>query len=262
MKNMNRLIMSVALCGAMSVQASLFINFDDYTAAQTIVGQPGTGSQWSKNFGPGNNDGLQIVDTGGGNNVLQFINTAGTTNNNIGVNLSPTDSELGFVFDGASSVVTTTYEFFNPTALNGSPTLGHRIRIGAGSSGGAVDLTIFNNGQINYKNGATDQAVTGAFTASDTFTVSVTADYSSKTWGWSLDGSPVLGTSAGVFNFTNSGETVYSLHIANVSTAAADTGSGFIDLQLNGITAIPEPSTFALVGISLLAGFLGLRRRR
>lgn len=159
---------------------------------------------------------------------------------------------------------------FSASVLSSAST--NRIRLrGDNDSGDLITLRIDSDG-VKYFNSSNTwvTGVTGAYTTNTTYYFRVTGNYTGPAGGTNglATGSYTLGLSTDGVNYTNS-SLISSFHgntpiktqaIESIGFESGSTGTVTVDNI--SVTAVPEPSTYGLMGAGALAAVAIVRRRR
>jgi hypothetical protein len=261
MKNIHRKLLAGLSLGLISMSApALIIDFDTGYTAGNLVGQTDpSGEIWALDFG--DTSGIDVASYSGSNVMsLRGSDASGA----VGVaDFLPTTGELGFAFDNTSSVVTYSVDIARQAA---TPGLVRFDLVGDAKNDVIVRFEFFETGMnFIYNNSGTgtgqnpqNTQLTGSPfpTAGDSETGFLNANVT-------LDFANNLITSVqynGVERLTSS-LTLGDRADTETSLGISVEGRGTEPYYFDNITIIPEPSTFALVGIALGAAFF-IRRRK
>lgn len=248
--NKNLTFAAFAIC---SLTGNLDAITVDFTTGEGYADGDINGQEnWSRVFGP---EPLINVDTSGSGSFAQ-ADTGGA------VSRTFTDMEVGGVFDNSSSVIT--YEFvITHNTLTDSPTF-NGMAWGIGDSiftGSQKDLAINfrDDGRIAIEDGVLsgNDTLLGGFSvipASTPVTVSLTIDWSTSTYTASRsDTGATFTDNPFVKGVGGNGGHYIRIDSTAVMDASFDTFS---------ISAVPEPSSYALIVGTLALGWIVARRRR
>jgi hypothetical protein len=240
------LLTSAAIALASTLQAQFSIDFQTGYVDGNIAGQDGWGSGFGSSL---------VVDTTAGaltypvdNGPTQYARTI-------------SDAEFGTTFDDAASIIDYTFNLSVPTP---SPTtLGASIYFGIGdgtwTNTQELGFLVYDNGYVQIKDGTTNWNL----------------DYIGGAAGATGSGSFTLRVDFGNDSFSVLNNTIGGPSITNQTFVRGTTGTGAQDIYLTtgsapttaqlteiSISAVPEPSTYVLVGGMLALGVVMFRRRR
>lgn len=236
-----------------------------------VNGSLGTGTG-QFNYRVGDQQTLSIADKGSSNYALRLTDNNATAAN---------DSVISRNFTGVSTTGTGANKIsgsFDYTPLTLSTGSRGDLVFGIGTTGStapsgattAVQLTFSGGLSIIYLNGST--AVTAAPTLSigTTYRININADFSSDTqdtWGFSITNVSnstelfsVSGLSTRAANITPGA--IFLAAGLNPTRSASDPHVELDNINFASTSAIPEPSTYALLAGAGALLLVGLRRRR
>jgi hypothetical protein len=202
-------------------------------------------SVWHEKYGSGD----ATNDTANGREVLQDeanSTVPSAAEGEYWAGFAPDDGN-GFT-DPAIYYSLGTWETGNATSFDLGFDLGERSNVGFGSF--EIQLVYTDSGFAAAD--GTDLATAAGYTIADT-----TATYTASTSGWAtVSGGRVLTGLTDTLDITGISN---SQELWVVLTASGDATQSFVDNL--SVTAVPEPSTYALIGGFLALGLVMLRRR-
>lgn len=229
-----------------------------------LAGQPSSGTQWIRTNG--SNNFINVAAGIGVGGTAGITGASGGGSNHTYYGLNTTNADLGFTFDSNSSILQYSFNWRVTTDFAEASVDIFRFVIGsdanAGGSG-AAQLTIRSHGVFVAQNGGTAVAQTltqaGLFTVNQYSTISGTVNYATNTYTVFVDGvQQFTDTNSGNLAFVNSASNNAYIRIGNLTGSSTD----YRAWNLDNITVVPEPSTYAaLLGLLALA-WVGYRKRK
>jgi hypothetical protein len=250
-----------------SAASALTIDFETGSgyAAGNLVGQPSTAgaTTWTRTnaataanvinvaagIGVGGSQGIQGVGTGGGSNFVYY-------------GFDTTNTDLGFTFDSASSVLSYSFQWRPTQALDGTSASDiFRFTIGSSENAGgnaALSLGVRNNGVFVAQDGTNARTQAGLFTTNTYATISGEINYATNTFTVFVNNTQQFTDfNGGSLTFNNAASNNAFLRIGNLSGGTTDHRTW----NLDNISVIPEPSAVAaILGLGAF-GLVYLRRR-
>ena len=242
---------SIGLAAAVSAQATV-LTFD---VPVTTSATQAPDTWYTDRYAPA---GFQVTNFDGDNRLQHTISAADGASSRPGAFSSSFYNTQGRKYDLSTSTTSLSVDLYVDDLWAST---GRRM---AGLWGTAFDATDtvsffpileFANGQFQYWNGGALIAagLPANFVYDDWYNLSI--ELVGTDWIYEIDGVPLATVPAGG-----------STYIGNAilqgynTTAGVDFDIYWDNLSFNGVTAVPEPGSAALVGAALLAGW-GLRRR-
>ena len=231
-----------------------------YSAVTALTLNPGTGVTHTYSAGIANGAAnMKLTKMGLGTQILEGTNTyTGTTTVSTGT----------LIINGNQTAATGNVSVSNGATLGGNGTIGGATTLDSGGilSPGNSPGTLAFSSNLTLTGGVGAAGATAIFEGGDLVTVNGTLTLNTD-WNLTLTSGFQNGGTTTLFNYTTAGATLDLTPDFDItglgftpssSLFLTDTGSSIV---LNGISVVPEPSTFALLAASLTT-IMVLRRRR
>lgn len=259
------IVSSVLLLGLPLAHAGILINFENYNTGN-LSGQPGTGTQWA--IVNGSTSIVNVADGVGNGGGKGLVNTQLGGSNFVHYGFNTSDSDLGFTFNSASTILNYSFDWRPTQTLDGSDSaylfdfvLGSSLS--TSFSDAANRISIRSDGALRVFDSTNTRLQTGLFFDSvGTYrTISGTLNYETKQFTVFVDGTQLFTDfNGGNLSFHGASDNAY----IRVNNLLGNTPANWHEWNLDNIslTQVPEPATASLLLGLLVTAFVVAQRRK